>query len=384
MILIFALLFTLCIFIVMRATLVLPYESIDLTELAKVEFSGINSDGIAHVSVDDEAVDNLLSSVKKDYESSWFHAEEVEDSDYAKFRQSLDFSVPNGTALINGGEVTVIGICDRQIAKKLKIDITENKGSFTVSGLTNATRISLDEVFSGLDVSFSGISPNLSISLQNTSTNPLVSRMIFEIVEPKEYYADGDAVTIHAVFTEEMCSETGYVVDTPTEECTREYTAGSDAAYLSSASELPTDILNEAIQAGKSAFKDANEYGVRIFCEANLVPVYINKKATFTYGTPKYVSSYFKTVFPEKAGELGLSYNDLDIIYEVRISQADGAACTAYGAVRFSDIIRNSDGSYSYDFSSPTILSESYLSANVKKNVVDSYSGTHNIERVRP
>ncbi len=362
----------------------LPYESIDLTSLAKVEFSGINGDGNVTVSVDDSAVDALLSSVKEDYDSSWFHAEKVEDSDYAKFRQSLDFSVPNSTALINGANVTVIGTCDRQIAKKLKIDIKNNKESYTVNGLQNATKISSDEVFDGLKVSFTGISPDLTISLENTSPNPLVSRMIFEIVEPKEYYAAGDVVTVQAKYTEEMCTETGYVVDKPMEECTRDYVAGSDAEYISSAADLPSSVLKEAIEAGKKAFADANEYGVRIFCEANLVPVYINQKATFTYGTPKYISSYFKSVFPEKAGDLGLSYNDLDIIYEVRISQADGTACTAYGAVRFSDIIKNSDGSCSYDFSSPSILSESYFSARVKKNVVDSYSGSYDIERVSP
>ena len=147
---------------------------------------------------------------------------------------------------------------------------------------------------------------------------------------------------------------------------------------------LPPDLLKKAIEAGKSAFTDANEYGVRIFCEANLVPVYINKKATFTYGKVNYVSSYFKTVFPEKAGDLGLSYNDLDIIYDVRISQADGTACTAYGAVRFSDIIKNSDGTYTYDLSSPQLLSVSFYSARVKKNVVDSYANTHNVERIYP
>ena len=112
--------------------------------------------------------------------------------------------------------------------------------------------------------------------------------------------------------------------------------------------------------------------------------MYVNKKATFSYGSPNYVSSYFKAVFPEKAGELGLAYNDLDIIYDVKLSQADGVACTAYGAVRFSDIIKHSDGSYSYDFSSPQLLSVSYYSARVKKNVVDSYANSYTIERVSP
>ncbi len=381
-ILIFALLFILCVFIVMRAMISLPYEDVDLTKLVKADLTGFNGEGIATLSVDDAAVDELLSSVKSDYDNAWFHTHEVEDSDYAKFRQSLSFSTPNGVGLSNGDDLTVFVSCDEVLARKLKIDVREKTGAIKVEGLQNVTKIPVDEVFAGLNVSFSGVSPGLTIAISNESTQPLVREMIFEIEDPKEYYAEGDVVRIKANYTEDMSRETGFVVDAPGEECVREYTATADSAYVKSASELSNDIIQKAISAGKAAFTDANAYGVRIFCEANLVPVYINKQATFQYGTPNFVSAYFKSVFPEKAGQLGLSYNDLDIIYDVVISQADGKSCTAYAAVRFSDIIINSDGSYSYDFSSPTIMSESFYSARVKKNVVDSYSTTHDIVKL--
>ena len=384
MVSIFVMAFILVGFIVLRATLALAYESIDLTSLAKVEFEGFNEDGSATVTVDDEAVDELMASVKKEHESSWFSTEDIEDGDYAKFRQSLSFSLPRNTGLSNGDIIPVLGACDESLAKKLKIDINSNSNEITVNGLLNVTKLSLDEVFESLNVTFDGISPSVTVALQNTSTQPLVSKMIFEIVDAKEFYSEGDVVRIHAKCTEDMCRETGYIVDAADEECVRDYVVTSDSEYISRASDLPSNILKEAIEAGKKAFTDANEYGVRIFCEANLVPVYINKKATFSYGSPNYVSSYFKSVFPEKAGELGLAYNDLDIIYDVKISQADGVGCTAYGAVRFSDIIKHSDGSYSYDFSSPQLLSVSYFSARVKKNVVDSYANSYNIDRVSP
>ncbi len=383
-VLIFALLFILCVFIVMRAMLSLSYESVDLSTLAKAEFTGFNGDGTATLSVDDAAVDELLSKVKEDYESAWFHTNEVEDSDYAKFRQSLSFSTPNGIGLSNGGSITVLASCNETLAKKLKIDVTSKSGEATVEGLYNVTKIPMDAVFADVDVTFTGISPALELSIENHSSQPLISKMTFEAVNPKEHYADGDKVIIHASYTDEMCIETGYIVDRPPEECQKEYTASSAQSYVASAADLPRELIQKAVAAGKGAFTDANEYGVRIFCEANLVPVYINQKATFTYGPPNFVSAYFKTVFPEKAGELGLSHNDLDIIYDVTISQADGKSCTAYAAVRFSDIVKNSDGSYSYDFSSPQILSESYFSARVKKNVVDSYANTHEVERVSP
>ena len=374
MVSIFVMALILCGFIVLRASLALAYETIDLTNLAKLEFTGFNEDGVATVSIDDAAVDELMATVKKEHEDSWFSTGDIEDGDYAKFRQSLSFSLPKSTELKNGDIIPVLGACDETLAKKLKIDINSTSGEKTVEGLMNVTRLSLDEVFESLNVSFSGISPAVTVALQNTSTQPLVSKMIFEIVDAKEYYSEGDVVRIHAKYTEDMCRETGYIVDVSDEECIRDYVVTSDSEYISRSSDLPSNIIKEAIEAGKRAFVDANEYGVRIFC----------KKATFSYGSPNYVSSYFKVVFPEKAGELGLAYNDLDIIYDVKLAQADGVACTAYGAVRFSDIIKHSDGSYSYDFSSPQLLSVSYYSARVKKNVVDSYANSYTIERVSP
>ena len=353
-------------------------------QFSKVEFSGYNKDGIVTVSTDDAALDDFLSKLKQDYDSALFHPSKVDDGDYALFRQSLSFSAPNGTGLSNGDTVNIIASCDEEIAKKLKINIESSSGSVTVEGLQDVTKLSADEVFADLNVSFSGISPNIEVALENTSRHPFISKMTFMIVDPKERYSNGDTITISATGSDELSIDTGFVLDSPDGQLAKEYTAGSDSEYVSKASDLPKDLIRKAVEAGKGAFTDANEYGVRIFCEANLVPVYINKKATFTYGTPSFVSAYFKTVFPEKVGQLGLSYNDLDIIYEVSISQADGKSCRAYAAVRFSDIIKNSDGSFTYDFSSPEILSESYLSARVKKNVVDSYLSTHEIESVSP
>lgn len=379
---VFVLVFALCIFLVIRATVSLAYETVDLAEMVNITFSGYSSNGTAALAFDDSKLNELLSTLKSDYDEAFFHDTHPEDADYALFRQSLKCEVSKSEGLSNGEIVSANCTYDEELAKKLKLDITGTSRQFTVSGLSDMTRISVDDVFSGLSVSFEGTSPNLTISLVNNNSNPLVSKMIFEILDPKEYYASGDTVRVHAIYTDEMCMETKYLVDAPQEDCVREYVAESDSSYVSCADELPLSILQEAVSEGKKAFKDANEYGVRIYCEANLVPVYINKKATFEYGTPKYVSSYFKTVFPEKAGKLGLSYNDLDIIYEVKITQADGVSCKAYAAVRFSDIVKNSDNSYSYDFSNPKILSESYFSERVKANVTDSYVNTHTVERV--
>ena len=381
-VIVFVLMFVMCAFAVMGAKSSLPNRSVDLSDFVKVDFTGYDGDGIATVSLNDEALDAFFAGLKTEHDNAWIHSDPIDDADYVTFRQSLSYTTPNGTGISNGDEVSVVGSCDKELAEKLKIKIKATTGKFTAQGLKEMKKIPLDDVFKDLDVSFSGVSPAVSVALSNESTQPLVRQMIFEIVDAKELYSEGDVITIHASYTDEMAEETGCIVDKPSDQCIKDYTVTADSAYISDASQLPSDVISEAIEMGKSAFVDANEYGVRIFCEANLVPVYVGGHATFTYGYPQYVSAYFKTVFPEKAGDIGLSYNDLDILYNVNITQADGTTCPACAAVRFSDIMINSDGSLTYDFSNPKILSMSYYSARVKKNVVDSYANSYDIERV--
>lgn len=373
----------LVVFMVGMTVVAMPYESVDLCDLAVVEYTGYNTAGEAVATMDDEKVVELMATLKEDYNDATFHNKKPSDEDYLKFRQSLNVSIDKAVGLSNGSVINLTCSYDEDLAKLLKLDIDCASTQITVGGLPTVTKLSVDQVFEDLEVDFTGVSPNLTMTMVNNSTNPLIRQMGFEIQNPKEFYAQGDVVTVAARFTDEQCMETQYIVDAPIEECVREYEVNANSKYIDDASQLPSSLIEEAITEGKRAFKDANEYGVRIFCEANLVPVYINKKATFEYGNPNVVSAYFKTVFPEKAGNISNDYNDLDIIYSVVITQADGVSCTAYAAVRFSNIIKNDDGTFTYDFSNPKILSESYFAARVKKNVTDSYANTHDIEKVR-
>ena len=120
--------------------------------------------------------------------------------------------------LSNGETVNVIGECDKELAQKLKIDVTSMNSEVTVEGLQKVTKISVDEVFKDFEVSFTGISPRIEISLKNNSEQPLVKQMIFEIVDPKEFYSEGDVIKIHAIYDDEMCVKSGYTVEKPSDE----------------------------------------------------------------------------------------------------------------------------------------------------------------------
>ena len=360
----------------------MPYEQADLCELFTIEYGGYNTNGTAEAIMNDAAVDELLSKVKEDYDNAWIHYTNPDPEDYVKFRSSLVANLSATSGLSNGSAVSLTVAYDKKLADKLKIDVTSINDVYTVDSLVRATVLSVDQMFADVNVEFSGISPQLTATVSNNSTHPFLSTVLYEIVEPREYYSEGNEVKVVAIYDADAAFEKQYVVDAPDTGCAKIYTATSDAKYVSSYTDIPSSLVSEAVEAGKAAFVNANEYGVRIFCEGNLVPVYINKQATFEWGSARALSAYFKAVLPENAGKLGNNYNDLDVIYETSLTQADGKSCKCYCAVRFSNIVMNGDGSLSYDFSNPKIMSASYFSARVKKNVVDSYMGDYEIEKV--
>jgi len=358
-----------------------PYEQADLTEMFTVEYDGYDTKGTAETVICDAKVDELLLAVREDYDNALLPLKKVEPEDYAKFRSSLTATVTPSGSLANGSVINMTVMYDKSLADKLKIDVTSVTKTITVDGLVRVTTISNDQLFQDVSVSFSGISPKLTPTVINNSTHPVLKDVVYEIMEPKEFYAEGDDVEVCAIFDKNAVLTQQFVID-ESQYCSKIYTATSDAAYVSDYNDITSDIIQAAITAGNAAFVNANEYGVRIFCEAHLVPVYINKQATFNWGSPRALSAYFKTVFPENAGKLGFNYNDLDIIYEVSISQADGKSCKSYCVVRFSDFIKNADGSISYDFSNPKIMSASYYSSRVKQNVVDFYVGSYDVNKI--
>jgi hypothetical protein len=284
--------------------------------------------------------------------------------------------------LKNGDTFTISYLYDEELAKRLRINVDDSEATYTVEGLTDGIPLSVDDLFKDIEVSFLGISPDLTMLITNKSSNPLIRKLVFNAVEYKEKYTEGETIRVKCYFNENEKLDDTYYIDASSDECVREYTVVSEAGYVTSLDQIPSSIISEAFEAGKKAFVDANEYGVRIFCEANLVPVYINQKATFRYLSPRIVAAYFKAVNPDEAGKLGNDYNELDLVYEVPITQADGVTCNCEAVVRFSDFVIKKDGSIDYDFSNPSIMSASHNNSSIHKNVVTRYEDTYSIEKL--
>lgn len=362
-----------------------PYESVDLTDYATYTYSGYNTKGSVDVVINEQLTSILMQNLRKDYEEAPFNFVKCESEDYNMFYNSLSVTVNAPSDLSNGSKYYYTVNYDKDLAKKIKLKVKKDTKEVMVNGLVTAAVISYDSLFEGISFSFEGVSPKITAIMSNNTVNPYLSDVEFIIEGEQEQYTEGDVIRVKAMFDEAQCLEKHFVIDTPAADCYKEFIVESDSHYIRSAEELPKDIIDRAISAANNAFttKTANEYGVRVYFEANIAPVYVNKKSTFEWVSYGPISAYLKVANAETAGKNSNNFNDLDIVYTATLTQADGKNVNVEAVVRFKDIIVNNDGTYTYDFSNPTISSCSHFDSRIKKNVITNYEKNWNIEKLK-
>lgn len=361
----------------------LSYDQWDLTQFYNVTYSGYNNNGAVVLTKNTQAIDSAFADAKKEYRQHVLHIQSVEDEDYEAFRDSLQANVLSNGPFSNGSKVTIEIEYDRELAKKLNVEITNARMNVTVSGLPTVSVLTKEDLFGNLKVSFDGISPEITLTIINDSPIPYVKNMEFVPVTQKQFFANGETVTIQAVFDEADALANHYVVDVPKEQCTMDYVATASESYVTNPDQLSDELLNTAVANGLLAFTDANEYGVRIYCEANLVPVYVNKMATFKWVSQTPRSVYFKAVKENSVALNGNYANELDVVYDALMTQANGVSCTCYAVVRYTNLLMKSDGTVEIDLTNPKIVSADYKLDSIHKAVVTMRESDFNITKLR-
>ncbi len=376
-------LFIVLVALFLASRLYLPYETLDPSDLFTVTFTGYHGKGELSCTLDPEKSEAFLTKVKQDYREALLHLQHPAESDYDAFEKSLTADVSKTEGLSNGETVNITCHFDEALAKKLNIKAETVTKAVTVEGLPEVTVYSAEDLFTGLRVTFTGISPALSITIENTATDPFLKTVSFVPLEQKETYENGETVQIRACFDADAALAQNCVVEAEPESLVTEVTVTSDAAYLSDALLLPQSLVESLALDGLETFTDhANEYGVRIFCEAHLVPVYVNKQPSFTFEHPTFRSAYFKVANPDYRGKNGTHYNDLDLVYEVTLKQSNGVTCPCYGVVRVSDLVLHADGSITYAEDMPQLVSADYSIDSIHKTVVTMFESTHSVTNI--
>lgn len=339
---------------IVGAVFYLGKEDVKLSELTKISLVGYDSEGCIKAEMDGTEVMAEVPQVQQLLDT-------VE----------MEFSMEKH--LSNGDTVEITYTYDEKLADELDIRVSDNPSILTVENLPQAENISLEDLFADVELVFEGTAPALMVAVKNNSEHPYIGTMDFVIRDAKEYYKKGDTIIVEAVFEEEEAIAYRYAVEKGVDGYSKSYVLDGIDSYLTSADKLSEEARNTLIEEGSKCFTDANEYGLRIFSEAGCMPIWVNKKTTFTWKNPYVISMYFNTATEEAIGDTGIMVNDIKIVYGVTLTQADGVSCDAEIVVRFDGLIEKADGTIDLALDSGTMISASHKDKFIKDIVHNTY-----------
>lgn len=233
----------------------MSYTTIDLKDYVEVSFSGFETMGEADVKVSDDLskdLNKLYQAFKANNSTEAFQktAQKIEELKAEKSLSSMfdrEISLLPESGLSNGDKVEVSVSMDHEIWKLLKVKIKDYEGTVKVKGLKDIVEVSAEEMFSGAEVKITGISPFLHVSVSNTSSDPLISRLRYMVAGQSTIAAVGDTVMIgisNDSIAEKLLKE-GYVVDVSLQ---KEYAVKNADRYVADWDEVPEEMQKKLLE----------------------------------------------------------------------------------------------------------------------------------------
>ena len=323
------------------------FTKIALSDYLQVDFSGYDTHGVAEVHMD-------VGPGSPDFWSA------------------VETDVDKSENLKNGDEITVSFAFDEEAAKESKLKVDGTEIVVTVEGLDERTLIDADRLFSGLAVTQNGLSPRVSLTVENASEDEFVSQISYEIDSDKSFYADGEEVAITALIPEELAQADEYDFELGESGNTHIHTVSEPDSYVMDSSFITADVLKKLEDDGMQILldSDANEYGLRIFQqEAHMKAVFVGNRTTFKWTGAYVISAYFHSVTEAGIQFIENHTNDVQVVYGVTITQQDGSKAFVEAVVQFTNIILRADGTVDLSESPGRLVSCTYKDKNVKSLV---------------
>lgn len=335
------------------------FETLYIGDYVKTEYSGIDGKGKVVISLKgSDSYGDFFSNV------------------------SLDDDAAQGE-LKNGDTINVEFSFDPELAKKQGLRIKDEGCQITVDELPKGFILNEAMVFAPMEIETSGYSPEIKLSVKNTSEQGFFKDVVYEIpsAEEQKCYKSGEKVHIKALVPVEQADSFNYYVD-GSGIYKMDYTIPETDSYLRDPGKITKAMLEELDSLAQKLVVDfdGHEYGLRIFSEANLMPLLVNGKTFFKWQDPKLLSAYFTTLSEDKYGLLEYHNNDLKMVYEATLMQSDGVNCKAEIVVQFTDLLVNKDGSIDLAKDSGRVTAGSYKNSNIVNLVRatddDAYTAT--------
>ncbi len=291
-------------------------KTIDLSKYIDVKYNGFNGYATAEVSI------NVQELKKK-----------IKNSNIAKrFAKKIEFEVKDNEKLSNGDKLEIEASISNSWLKDKKLKLKDKKFDIKVEDLEEGNEV---DIFKDIEIKVEGISPNLSISVSNNSSDKFLSTVSYSV---KDNYnlANGDKVTITAYYDEDDAEEAGIVVAKDT----MEYTIKDQSYYINSKKDLKDEkIVNPLQDSFRKKVKEEAD-------DSNYLMAYAFDDVSYsdkvTASEPELVDYYLLTA-KKKEGFYN-SYNKIYYIYKVVFTSSTGVTHEWYFTACTENIAVSADG----------------------------------------
>lgn len=354
---------------------------IDPTGFISVHYTGYDGMASAQLQVDKAALINELDKAYAKYSTSlWPIVKTHTMEDFEALGGDFAGELSKTSELKNGDEINISISMNQVMCDALKVSLKYSDIPLTVADLQEGIVLSRDDIFKDVTISQNGISPEITLEVTNNSEDDFLKTLEYKVRSDKEFFEKGDRVVIEADYDRDLAVNCHYAIDDASLQL--EYITEGDRRYVNSVADIDEETFKLAYEKGKECFVNANEYGLRIFTEANLPYTWVGTQDyTFEWSNPRLISSYIETVKDEYRGNVSKRYNYLEIIYEVHIAQANGVGCDAEAVVCFDDLTIDDNGNVDINEDSAQLFSASYLDKNIKDSLKGWFGDEYILEK---
>ncbi len=207
-------------------------KTIALDKMLQAEFSGYNTAGSAHISLDTNKFDAAVAeALHMDVDSVSLSPQ------YIACRQALRLDPISAEHLSNGDKVVTKISYQNELVSQFHIKFSGEEVSFTVEGLEDPKEVSpLDS----LEVTFEGISPFGTASFRYAEDAPQLSNAAINL-DKRDNLSNGDTVTATLEFPEGYDpAADGYLIT----ETSKAFTVSGLAEYVTSYQDMDEEFLS--------------------------------------------------------------------------------------------------------------------------------------------
>ena len=317
-------------------------SKLNCADLITVEFSGANGHARAEVKMDYSMVEAMALGD---------NPSEQRMLETYGFLATLEYTVAPRENLSNGDKITIEITYNKDMAKKLGLNLTNTSLKFTVKDLEEAEIL---DPFADIELDYEGVSPFAKVIIRNVSEHPLIKTLSFEANSSNNLKMD-DVITLTVVYNEASALAQGIVLEPKS----KEYVVENLDQYLPDIDLLDSDIWEsvqqEAMDLLESTLAKPDKVRQLLYYATQDTNYLIyGSSLNIETSAPELQNIYFESLKPGDTQPFGYSYNALNLFYRIDVTSTQGGL-ELWVNVVFRDIIQRADGSIDIVYSEKTM-----------------------------